>query len=871
MADTDPGVQAAYSGPSHRHSVLLIDGNSLAYRAFFALPETIATSSGEPTNALYGLAAMLVKVLIDERPDRVVVAWDPKGSVFRHERYPEYKQGRATTPELLRAQRPHFRPLMEAFGFLNVECPGFEADDVIGTLATQFAQRGDDVIVLTGDRDALQLVDERVSVLATGRGVTDTTRYTPDKVLERYGVTPAQMPDFRGLVGDASDNLPGVRGIGEKGAAQLISAYATLDEVLAHASQQTPKRREALERDADAARLTRDLSVIVRDVPLEVGPADVAVVRWDVAQKEQLRVEFARWEFESLMARCDDLYASDATDVAAQSDESSVSPLRFINLDAIASEFADGDTVGFAADANHYAIAGSDELICVGQVHGGELDTLATLLSGYRIAAYDAKALPRAYVAAGIHVSDDPMIAAYLLEPRRRGYPIADVAASTLGNAPVVSDDAVVQSAVWTRALAVTQSARLRADGVEDLYRTIELPVAEILGEMEDAGIQLNAERLHEISERTLLRLEQLRTKICALAGEVFDVGSPKQLGHVLFDVLGLPASKKGKTGYSTDRQVLTGLLDRHPIIELVLEYRELSKLQSTYLVALPELIGADGRVHTTFNQTVAETGRLSSTNPNLQNIPVRTAVGREIRDAFTAAPGCRLVSCDYGQVELRILAHCSGEPTLQTAFREGFDVHLATASEVFGIPVSEVDKATRDRAKAVNFGIIYGISDFGLSEQLRISRADARSYIDAYLDRYPKIQEFIRTTIEDATRTGGVTTLFGRRRPIPELNARTQQQRQLGERLAVNTVIQGSAADIIKVAMIRTRDALGDAHLSARMILQIHDELVIEAPEGEVDQVVSIVSAAMIGACALDPPLSVEVGVGATWLSAKS
>lgn len=339
----------------------------------------------------------------------------------------------------------------------------------------------------------------------------------------------------------------------------------------------------------------------------------------------------------------------------------------------------------------------------------------------------------------------------------------------------------------------------------------------------------------------------------------------------MLFDVLGLPASKKGKTGYSTDRQVLTGLLDRHPIIELVLEYRELSKLQSTYLVALPELIGADGRVHTTFNQTVAETGRLSSTNPNLQNIPVRTAVGREIRDAFTAAPGCRLVSCDYGQVELRILAHCSGEPTLQTAFREGFDVHLATASEVFGIPVSEVDKATRDRAKAVNFGIIYGISDFGLSEQLRISRADARSYIDAYLDRYPKIQEFIRTTIEDATRTGGVTTLFGRRRPIPELNARTQQQRQLGERLAVNTVIQGSAADIIKVAMIRTRDALGDAHLSARMILQIHDELVIEAPEGEVDQVVSIVSAAMIGACALDPPLSVEVGVGATWLSAKS
>jgi len=862
---------ATHSGAPHAPLVLLIDGNSLAYRAFFALPETIATSTGEPTNALYGLAAMLVKVVVDERPDRVVVAWDPKGPVFRHERYPDYKKGRAATPELLRAQRPHFRPLMEAFGFLNVECTGFEADDVIGTLATQFAERGDSVVVLTGDRDALQLVDERVSVLATGRGVTDTTRYTPDTVCERYGVTPVQMPDFRGLVGDASDNLPGVRGIGEKGASQLISSYGTLEEVLAHASEQTPKRREALERDAEAARLTRDLSVIVRDVPLEIGPAEVAMVRWDDAQKEQLRSAFARWEFESLMSRCDDLFASDTTDVATRSDAGAVSPLTFITLDQVATAFAAGELLGFAADGHHYAITGPGEVVCVGEVDSGDLEALVTRLSGYRIAAYDAKSLPRAYIAAGIRVADDPMIGAYLLEPRRRGYPIADVAASTLGDVAVVSDDVVVQSSVWARALAVTQSARLTADGVENLYRTIELPVAEILGEMENAGILLNAERLHEISERTLIRLEELRHEICALAGEPFDVGSPKQLGHVLFDILGLPASKKGKTGYSTDRQVLTGLIDRHPIIELVLEYRELSKLQSTYLVALPELIGADGRVHTTFNQTVAETGRLSSANPNLQNIPVRTSVGREIRDAFTAAAGCRLVSCDYGQVELRILAHCSGEPTLQRAFREGFDVHVATASEVFGIPITEVDKATRDRAKAVNFGIIYGISDFGLSEQLRISRADARSYIDAYLDRYPKIQEFIRTTIEDATRTGGVTTLFGRRRPIPELNASTQQQRQLGERLAVNTVIQGSAADIIKVAMIRTRDALRDAHLSARMILQIHDELVIEAPEAEVDQVVSIVREAMIGACALDPPLSVEVGVGATWLSAKA
>ena len=849
---------------------MLIDGNSLAYRAFFALPETIATADGAPTNALYGLAAMIIKVLIDERPDRVIVCWDPPGPVFRHEAFPEYKAGRAKTPDLLREQKPHFRPLMEAFGFTNVESPGFEADDVIGTLAAQAGAQGEPVLILTSDRDALQLVDDHVSVLATGRGVTDTVRYTPERVLERYGVHPSQMPEFRGLVGDSSDNLPGVRGIGEKGAAQLIQKYGTVDEVLAHSADQTPKRREALEADADNARLSRDLAIIQRETPLDLDLATVPPLIFDADRLAALRAAFAGWEFESLGRRLVELAGPEAVDAQPAQGRGALEVTECA-LAELGLSVAGITHLAVAVVDGQWAVAAGGPIVFGGPWDDVDAPALAAGLATASVSCHDAKGLPAAVADAGFCASDDTMVAAYLLEPRRRGYPLDELAGEAGVEVDADEDHAAAGIAARTLGLAAWQRGRLADEGLDELYRTVELPLVGVLAEMERVGIRLDVARLGEIAGRVRDRVDELRDQIWELVGEQFVIDSPKQLGHVLFEVLGLPTSRRGKTGYSTDRQVLRQLESQHPIIPLIGQYRELTKLDSTYLSALPELIDPGGRVHTTFNQTVAETGRLSSTNPNLQNIPVRTAIGREIRDAFIADDGSVLISCDYSQVELRILAHCSHEPTLANAFRRGEDVHRATAAEVFGIAPDDVDRATRDRAKAVNFGIVYGISDFGLSEQLGISRQDAHTYIQAYLARYPSVQEFIQSTIAAATRDGYVTTLLGRRRPIPELGAATHHVRQLGERLAVNTVIQGSAADIIKVAMVRTRDALRSAGLDTRIVLQIHDELLLEGPAEERAAATDIARREMVGAYPLDPSLAVDADAGTTWLEAKS
>jgi len=474
---------------------------------------------------------------------------------------------------------------------------------------------------------------------------------------------------------------------------------------------------------------------------------------------------------------------------------------------------------------------------------------------------------------ASLAVAHDTEVAGYLLEPRRRGYPLEELAAEAGIGVEVDGEEAerpVVAAAALVHELVPRQTERMRREGLTRLAEEIELPLVSVLARMERAGVRIDPHRLGEIAHRVRERADELRDQIWDLAGGEFVIDSPKQLGQVLFERLGLPTFRRGKTGWSTDRQVLKLLEPKHPIVGLVGQYRELTKLDNTYLSALPELVGPDGRLHTTFNQTVAETGRLSSTNPNLQNIPIRTPLGREIRSAFIAEDGCRLVSCDYSQVELRILAHCSGEPALREAFLRGDDIHRATAAEVFGMAPADVDRVTRDRAKAVNFGIVYGISDFGLAEQLSIPRADARAYIDAYLARYPHVRRFIDTTVANAAQEGYVTTLFGRRRPIPELGGRTVQQRQLGERLAVNTVIQGSAADIIKMAMVRADAALREAGGQGRIVLQIHDELLLEAPEGDVAEVSRLVTRAMVGAYDLDPALAVDVGVGETWLEAK-
>lgn len=849
--------------------LLLVDGNSLAYRAFFALPETITTSEGFPTNALYGLAAMMVKMLSEEHPGRVVVAWDPPGGTFRNDLYDDYKAGRRETPDLLREQKRLFRPLMEAFGFVNAELAGYEADDVIGTLARRAAEAGDRVTILTGDRDALQLVGERVTVLATGRGVTDVTRYTPEAVRARYGVGPELMVDFRGLVGDPSDNLPGVPGIGEKGAAQLIAKYGSLEEVLAHSGEQSPKRRENLTAHAEDARLTARLAAIATDAPIDLDLADVPPLDLGSARTAQLGAMFDRLEFQSLRRRLADISGGPAPEATVSS--SLRVALRPTASGDVPAPPAGNGPVALAVGDGEVALAGPGGDVALGTIGIDEGHGLAEALGRRELACHDVKGLPAALRDAVLARGHDVMIGAYLLEPRRR----RDALDELIEDAGIgfTGDEApLARAACGIHELMVRQAPLIESEGLGALFRDVEMPVAGVLGEMERVGIGLDVPRLGEIAARVRDNADELRDRIWELAGGEFVIESPKQLGEVLFERLGLPTFRRGKTGWSTDRQVLRLLEDKHEIVPLIGRYRELTKLDNTYLSALPELVDPrDGRLHTTFKQTVAETGRLSSTNPNLQNIPVRTPIGREIRDAFVPERGWRLVSCDYSQVELRILAHVSGEPALRDAFARGEDVHRATAAEVFGIPPQEVDRETRDRAKAVNFGIVYGISDFGLADQLAIPRVDAGRYIATYLDRYPRVRSFIDSTIASATQDGFVTTLLGRRRPIPELSGRTRQQRQLGERLAVNTVIQGSAADIIKVAMVAAHRALAGRGLSARLVLQIHDELLLEAPVDEVDAAIDVVRTAMVGAYALDPPLEVDTGVGETWLEAKA
>ena len=855
---------AAPKGTAAVGPLLLIDGNSLAYRAFFALPDSIATADGAPTNALYGLASMLVKIFSERPFGHGVCCWDAPGKVFRHERFPDYKAGRAKTPDLFKEQSPHFRPLMDSFGLVNTELPGYEADDVIGTLATQAEAAGREVVILTGDRDALQLVSDRVSMLATGRGVTDTVLYTPEKVVERYGVGPELMTAFRGFVGDSSDNLPGVAGIGEKTAAQLIQKYGDLEGVLAAAEDQTPKRRENLIAGADDARLTQELAQIIRDAPVEIGIDDAGPLVFDAERLSALAEKFRELEFDSLLRRLDELGDLDGVKVdVAEAVEVSVEEMA---PEALSLRLTVGERIALAFDDQRWAVASSGIQIAAGDLDEGARDVLLRALAECQVIAHDAKGLG----IAALPLAHDTMIAEYLLRPRRRGYPL-DELADERGLAIAGSQEPAVEHAALTAALADAQGEDLKENDLGDLFTEIELPLVQVLAGMEQVGVKLDVHRLGEIAARVRDQVDELRDEIYSHAGEEFSIESPKQLGHILFEKLELPTFRKGKTGFSTDRQVLKRLESRHPIIGLIGSYRELTKLDNTYLAALPSQVDENDRLHTTFGQTVAETGRLSSRDPNLQNIPVRTPLGREIRGAFVAEDGCVLVSCDYGQVELRILAHCSGEATLLDAFASGTDIHRATASEVFGVPPEDIDRDLRDRAKAVNFGIVYGISDFGLSEQLSIPREDAKQYIETYLDRYPKVREFIDQTIGAAAQNGHVTTLLGRRRAIPELSGRTRQQRQLGERLAVNTVIQGTAADIMKVAMVRAHRELKASDLSANLVLQIHDELLVEAPSKEAAAATQIVRQAMEEAYELQAPLAVDVGTGQTWLDAKS
>jgi DNA polymerase-1 len=845
--------------PARDSELFLVDGNNLAYRAFFALPEELATSDGFPTNALLGFTNMLFKLLADYRPKGVAVAWDTR-PVHRHAIAEEgdvvYKEGRRPMADLLAEQFPYFRPIVEAFGYRNLEFEGWEADDVIATLASRADEAGIKTTVVSTDRDAFQLVTDNVALMMTPRGVSDVHVYTPDRVEARYGIKPEQIPDFIGLKGDTSDNIPGIPGIGDKTAGQLVAQYGSLEEVIAHADELSPARKKNIQTFADQARLSKELATMRRDLEIDCDPAELVLQPPD---RSQLREMFRRFEFRNLFSRIDEL------DAAVPARERIVAGTAAAWREGELPKAVDG-RVGLAIADGRFALAQDD-----GIVVGAWSDELVPQLRDADIVAHDYKALPRLTQLPG----DDTMIGAYLIEPGRPAYELEDLAAEYGVEAlpePETDEEttALIRAAEVPRRLALPIRGRLQERGSEELYDRIELPLTAVLASMEDTGIKIDTYRMGEITARLADRVEELEARAYELAGEEFMLGSTQQVARILFEKLELTPGRKGKTGYSTDTRVLRTIRNEHEIVGVIEEWRELSKLINTYLGPLPNLIADDGRLHTHFNQTVAATGRLSTSNPNLQAIPIRTDLGREIRSAFVAEPGHRLVSADYSQVELRILAHVSGEPRLRDAFARGEDIHAATAAEVLGKDQATLTKDERNIAKMVNFGIIYGISAFGLSENLEIPRDEAQEYIDTYLARFPMVQDFIERTIEQAKEDGYVTTLLGRRRPVPEIRASNRQTRSLGERLAVNSVMQGTAADVIKVAMVNIHRRLQDEGRGSRLVLQVHDELLVEAPDPEVSTVKELVRAEMCSAYPLDPPLAVDVGAGDDWNEAK-
>jgi DNA polymerase-1 len=877
--------------------LFLIDGPSLVYRAFYALPESIATSTGEPTNAIFGFASMLVKIVTDHGVQPTMVAWDA-GSSGRTELFADYKAGRRSRPDLLKAQWPAMEPLIEAFGYRNVRVEGFEADDVIASLAEQARGAGVPVTIVTGDRDVFQLIDEQglVQVMATARGITETKLYNHQAVIDRYGLPPELIPDFYGLKGDTSDNIPGIPGIGEKTASELIQRFGSLEGVLSHVRDiGGPKRKQSLIDHAEDARMSKSLATVQRDLPVDFDLKTEAAREPD---RSQLREVFRRYELRDPLRRLEEALGEAELAKAVSSDEvmltgrtrngavADIATLKAasgtvpeelcVAVRAMQPEEGELFTVGSpwrfavnpdpppagAASGKKAAARSSRTTVLIGDCAGPE--EVVAACGERAVVAHDAKALN--VVPPGL--AHDTLLGAYLLEPARRGYPFAELCEERGLVANV--EDPVAGEALLLTALAAWQREQIAERALEGVMRDIELPLVSVLREMEVLGVRLNVECLHEITTRVREEILGLERRIYELAEEEFTIGSPQQLGEILFVKLGLSRKRRGKTGFSTDARVLQAIREEHEIVPHIERWRELSTLIKTYLDVLPQLVDERSRIHTTFLQTVAQTGRLSSTNPNMQNVPIRTPLGREIRGCFEAEDGCILISVDYSQIELRVLAHAAQEPVLEEIFERGEDVHTATASQVFEVAPEQIDPGMRSKAKMINYGIVYGLSDYGLADRLNIPLEEAKAFIDAYLERFSCVAKFIAETIEAAKEEGHVKTLWGRRRQIPELRARNFQVRSLGERLAVNTVIQGTAADIIKLAMVRCHSALQDNGLTTKQILTIHDELLFEGPPAEVDAARTLIEREMVGVWEHSPPLAVDVGVGHNWLEAK-
>jgi DNA polymerase-1 len=880
--------------------LLLLDGHSLAYRAFFALPvENFSTTTGQPTNAVYGFTAMLINVLRDETPTHIAVAFDLSAPTFRHAAYPAYKATRNETPSDFKGQVSLIHEVLEALAIPSVSVAGYEADDVIATLATLGAAEGMDVLIVTGDRDAFQLVNDRVTVLYTVRGISDMVRYTPEQVQKKYDLTPAQYPDYAALRGDPSDNLPGIPGVGEKTAAKWVREFGSLDALVDRVGEVKGKTGDALrEHLADVVR-NRTLTELQRDVPLDVGPHDLHLGQWDRDQVHQL---FDTLQFRVLRER---LYATlqsvePEADQGFDVDGARIGPDELASwLDehartegrigiAVTGQWGRGTgiltgialaaTDGAAAHVDPTQLTESDEQALAGWL--ADPDRPKVL--------HDAKGPLLAFAAHGWPVNglaQDTALAAYLALPGQRSFDLGDLALRYLRRelrAEATADgqlsfdgdedDDVAESAM-VRAHAVLDLAEaLEADlerrGGTRLLREVELPLVDVLARMERTGIAADLEHLADLEARLGAGVKDAAASAYAVVGREFNLGSPKQLQAILFDELGLPKTKKIKTGYTTDSDALQWLQVQsdHPLLEHLLRHRDVARLKSIVDSLMP-MVDPQGRVHTTFNQMVAATGRLSSTDPNLQNIPIRTAEGREIRKAFIVGEGFEsLLTADYSQIEMRIMAHLSHDEGLLEAFNSGEDLHTFVASTAFGIPVERVDPELRRRIKAMSYGLAYGLSAFGLAQQLNISADEAKAQMETYFNRFGGVRDYLRDVVDVARKDGYTETILGRRRYLPDLVSDNGQRRQMAERMALNAPIQGSAADIIKVAMLGVDKALREGGLQSRLLLQVHDELVLEVANGERPAVEALVREQMGNAYELAVPLDVSVGSGRTW-----
>jgi len=909
--------------------LVLIDGNALVHRAYHAIPP-LTSPSGEPTNAVYGFTTMLLKALAELKPDYLAVAFDV-GRTFRHDEYPEYKATRAETPDDLKVQFEPVKSVVEAFGIPQYYVDGYEADDVVGTLARQAGEQGVEVVIVTGDTDILQLVTAGTKVLISGRRFSDTILYDEERVRERYGLEPGQLTDLRGLKGDSSDNIPGVPRIGVKTATPLLQEYGTVESVYEHLDQvQSNRARNALTGHQDVAMLSKHLATIVTDAPVELNLEACRVGRYDRGEVLGL---FRGLGFASLVGRLPKAPALPGSQLslfeegkAADSPKGSGPPLEYrtvrdaegldelgvalskvpvfaldvetTGLDAMRTELV-GISVSTGPGEAYYIPVGHDPRL----ERGPQLplkDVLARLGPVLRDAsiakcAHNAKFDLTVLAQHGAEVRGlafDTMIAAYLSHTAGRNLGLKGLAWQKLGlemqpiteligkgrNQVTMAHLSVERVAPYASADAdMTLRLRdvleedLREHEVWELFEQVEMPLVPVLMDMERTGVALDVEYLQELSRGLHQRLQVLEGEIHREAGGAFNINSTKQLGAVLFDRLGLPVGKRTKTGYSTSAAVLEGLRGQHPVVDLVLEYRQLGKLKSTYTDALPLLVNPEtGRVHTSYNQTGTVTGRLSSSDPNLQNIPIRTELGRRVRRSFVAREGCVLFCADYSQVELRVLAHLAQDPDLLAAFARGEDVHATTASAILGVPLAKVTSDMRRIAKTINFGLMYGMGEYGLASRIGLPREEAAEFIRNYFERFAKVKEYLDETRAVASERGFVETLMGRRRYFPELRpgARVAANvRRAAERMAINMPIQGTAADIIKVAMVRLHRALLEQDLKARMTLQVHDELVLEVPEIELDVVKPLVASVMEGAFDLDAPLKVDMKVGYNWL----